>query len=77
MDLLEEVTVKVHDGYFVDLFVRASNTSAISMYNKARGPSRGAWGLLSTCKRACWVLAPSPLRPTRHAARREGHAGSC
>ena len=34
MDLLEEVTEKVHDGYFVDLFVRVSNTSAITMYKK-------------------------------------------
>ena len=34
MDLLEEVTEKVHDGYFVDLFVRVSNISAITMYKK-------------------------------------------
>lgn len=36
MDLLEEVTEKVHDGYFVDLFVRVSNTSAITMYKKVQ-----------------------------------------
>lgn len=34
MELLEEVTEKVHNGYFVDLFVRVSNTSAIAMYTK-------------------------------------------
>ena len=32
MDYLEEVTIKRHDGYFVDLFVRPSNTVAINMY---------------------------------------------
>jgi hypothetical protein len=39
MELLEAVTHKVHDGYFVDLFVRQSNENAITMYNKVRGPS--------------------------------------
>ena len=34
MNLLEDVTEKVHDGYFVDLFVRVSNQMAITMYNK-------------------------------------------
>ena len=34
MNLLEEITHKVHDGYFVDLFVRRSNTVAIGMYKK-------------------------------------------
>uniref|UniRef100_A0A061RAN0 N-terminal acetyltransferase B complex catalytic subunit n=1 Tax=Tetraselmis sp. GSL018 TaxID=582737 RepID=A0A061RAN0_9CHLO len=34
MQLLEEVTEEVHDGYFVDLFVRVSNNLAISMYEK-------------------------------------------
>jgi hypothetical protein len=38
MDLLEEVTHKVHDGYFVDLFVRQSNVNAINMYNKVCCP---------------------------------------
>lgn len=32
MGLLEETTEKVHDAYFVDLFVRASNRVAIGMY---------------------------------------------
>lgn len=32
MALLEETTEKVHDAYFVDLFVRASNAVAIGMY---------------------------------------------
>jgi N-terminal acetyltransferase B complex catalytic subunit len=32
MDYLEEVTIKRHNGYFVDLFVRPSNTVAINMY---------------------------------------------
>ena len=34
MDILEEVTESVHRGYFVDLFVRASNAAAIAMYHK-------------------------------------------
>lgn len=34
MDMLEDVTEKVHDGFFVDLFVRVSNKAAIQMYNK-------------------------------------------
>lgn len=34
MDTLEDVTANRHDGYFVDLFVRASNKAAISMYEK-------------------------------------------
>eukprot|EP00195_Chlamydomonas_chlamydogama_P008686 CAMPEP_0202893452 /NCGR_PEP_ID=MMETSP1392-20130828/3036_1 /ASSEMBLY_ACC=CAM_ASM_000868 /TAXON_ID=225041 /ORGANISM="Chlamydomonas chlamydogama, Strain SAG 11-48b" /LENGTH=174 /DNA_ID=CAMNT_0049577795 /DNA_START=27 /DNA_END=551 /DNA_ORIENTATION=- len=34
MNLLEDVTEKVHDGYFVDLFVRKSNSVAIKMYEK-------------------------------------------
>lgn len=32
MALLEEITEVVHNGFFVDLFVRASNTVAIRMY---------------------------------------------
>ena len=31
---LEDITVEVHDGYFVDLFVRMSNLLAINMYKK-------------------------------------------
>lgn len=34
MDDLEDITEKVHKAYFVDLFVRVSNASAIRMYNK-------------------------------------------
>ena len=34
MDLLEEISVKQYDTYFVDLFVRKSNTLAIGMYSK-------------------------------------------
>lgn len=34
MDLLEDVTHKLHNGYFVDLFVRQSNSNAIGMYTK-------------------------------------------
>eukprot|EP01112_Ceratiomyxa_fruticulosa_P005312 TRINITY_DN1592_c0_g1_i5.p1 TRINITY_DN1592_c0_g1~~TRINITY_DN1592_c0_g1_i5.p1 ORF type:complete len:196 (-),score=34.04 TRINITY_DN1592_c0_g1_i5:119-640(-) len=34
MALLELISEKVYDGYFVDLFVRASNTIAIDMYHK-------------------------------------------
>ena len=32
MDYLEEVTIKMHDGWFVDLFVRPSNKIAVGMY---------------------------------------------
>ena len=32
MDCLEEVTIKMHDGFFVDLFVRPSNKIAVGMY---------------------------------------------
>lgn len=32
MCLLEEITEKVHDAYFIDLFVRVSNQVAIKMY---------------------------------------------
>ncbi|KAH3765448.1 N-alpha-acetyltransferase 20 [Pelomyxa schiedti] len=34
MHVLEQVTEVIHNGYFVDLFVRASNNSAIAMYTK-------------------------------------------
>lgn len=34
MDKLENITEETHDGYFVDLFVRKSNASAIAMYQK-------------------------------------------
>ncbi|GJP34291.1 hypothetical protein CLOM_g18737 [Closterium sp. NIES-68] len=34
MDILEEITHKTYDGYFVDLFVRTSNKAAIQMYHK-------------------------------------------
>lgn len=33
MGILEGVTDKVHHGYFVDLFVRASNEAGLAMYN--------------------------------------------
>ena len=32
MDYLEEVTIKMHDAFFVDLFVRPSNKIAVDMY---------------------------------------------
>lgn len=34
MERLEDVTANMHDGYFVDLFVRESNKTALSMYKK-------------------------------------------
>ncbi|KAG2490877.1 hypothetical protein HYH03_010795 [Edaphochlamys debaryana] len=34
MHVLEEISEKVHDCYFVDLFVRKSNSVAINMYKK-------------------------------------------
>jgi ribosomal protein S18 acetylase RimI-like enzyme len=36
MDCLEDITTRMHDGYYVDLFVRASNKTAIQMYTKVR-----------------------------------------
>ena len=32
MDYLEDVTIKMHNGFFVDLFVKPSNTVAVNMY---------------------------------------------
>ena len=32
MNYLEDVTINRHNAYFVDLFVRVSNTVAIEMY---------------------------------------------
>jgi len=34
MNYCEEITEKQHNGWFVDLFVRASNTVAVGMYEK-------------------------------------------
>ncbi|KAJ3364295.1 hypothetical protein AMAG_10155 [Allomyces macrogynus ATCC 38327] len=34
MQVLEDVSEKIYNGYFVDLFVRASNAVAISMYEQ-------------------------------------------
>ncbi|KAK9806271.1 hypothetical protein WJX72_007971 [[Myrmecia] bisecta] len=34
MKILEDTTEKMHSGYFVDLFVRVSNATAINMYKK-------------------------------------------
>ena len=34
MDYFEDVSIKTYNAYFVDLFVRASNTLAIKMYEK-------------------------------------------
>jgi len=34
MDFLEMVTTKIHNGYYVDLFVRSTNAVAINMYKK-------------------------------------------
>lgn len=34
MNLLEEVSEKAYNGWFVDLYVRVSNTVAIDMYRK-------------------------------------------
>lgn len=49
MDDLEDITEKVHNAYFVDLFVRVSNASAIRMYNKVsrqRAPSAVSMALV-------------------------------
>ena len=34
MGILEDLTEKMHNGYFVDLFVRKSNNAAINMYKR-------------------------------------------
>ncbi|DAZ98533.1 TPA: hypothetical protein N0F65_007032, partial [Lagenidium giganteum] len=34
MDYLENVSIELYDGYFVDLFVRVSNSVAIGMYER-------------------------------------------
>jgi len=34
MNLLEDVTTKIHNAWFVDLFVRSTNKVAIEMYRK-------------------------------------------
>ena len=34
MKLLEDVSEKIHNGYFVDLFVRVSNSVAVGMYRR-------------------------------------------
>ena len=34
MNFLEKVSQDIHDAYYVDLFVRSSNTVAINMYRK-------------------------------------------
>lgn len=34
MDVLEQITDGIYNGYFVDLFVRASNNVAIGMYER-------------------------------------------
>eukprot|EP00977_Amphora_coffeiformis_P004641 scaffold1000_cov166-Amphora_coffeaeformis.AAC.31 len=34
MDYFEDVSIQTYNAYFVDLFVRASNTLAIKMYEK-------------------------------------------
>ena len=34
MDFLEYVSTKIHNSYYVDLFVRSTNTVAINMYKK-------------------------------------------
>jgi len=50
MDTLEDVTANRHDGYFVDLFVRASNKAAISMYEKVT-----IYIYVCVCVCVCWI----------------------
>ena len=56
MGQLEDITERVHNGYFVDLFVRASNAVAINMYEKVgrsrqwQHPCRLMTGLLCDCR---------------------------
>ena len=63
MDLLEEVTEKVHDGYFVDLFVRVSNTSAITMYKKVCCISAKQYPCLRSSVRLVCARGCMPGRP--------------
>lgn len=44
MDDLELTTEKIHNAYFVDLFVRVSNTSAIQMYKHVSHPALAPFG---------------------------------
>ncbi len=48
MTRLEAVTERVHNGYYVDLFVRASNAVAIAMYTKV-GERRGIHAVSVYC----------------------------
>ncbi|KAH9785840.1 N-terminal acetyltransferase B complex catalytic subunit NAA20 [Citrus sinensis] len=50
MNLLEDISDKIDKAYFVDLFVRASNTPAIKMYEKG-GKSSPSWTFLSCSMR--------------------------
>ena len=49
IELLETITVQVHDGYFVDLFVRKSNATAINMYMKVSAPTQVSHASGSFC----------------------------
>ncbi|CAI2381926.1 unnamed protein product [Moneuplotes crassus] len=67
MNYLEEITAKVHDGWFVDLFVRSTNKIAIDMYKSlgyslyrrvleyysgdAKNPGEDAWDMRKSMPR--------------------------
>lgn len=59
MNVLEEITEKIHRAYFVDLFVRVSNATAIQMYNQVSLlqatciSGRSSW-MLTTCTGTPW-----------------------
>jgi ribosomal protein S18 acetylase RimI-like enzyme len=64
MDILEEVTEKLHNGYFVDLYVRQSNANAIGMYRKVGQPAPRSpllpHGRLKICLLG-FLLATAPM----------------
>ena len=48
MDYFEDISIRSYNAYFVDLFVRASNTLAIKMYEKfGYSTYRRVWGYYS------------------------------
>jgi predicted acetyltransferase len=59
MQLLEDITEKVHNGYFVDLFVRCSNKTAQTMYNKF------GYTVYRRVLGECWQGAALSLSPIR------------
>ncbi len=68
MTRLEAVTEKVHNGYYVDLFVRASNAVAINMYTKVGSSPAGFHATTQLCcfSAMASVSLPSVLQGGLH-----------